>query len=58
MKGKNIMTRCTRTTNLEVHHKNRNVGNGINNAEVLCHDCHVATLLMDYREKNQKILTK
>ncbi len=37
------MSRCTRKQNLEVHHKRRDGGNGLNNAEVLCHTCHVAT---------------
>jgi len=37
------MARCTRTTNLEVHHKRRDGGNDLPNAEVLCHTCHVAT---------------
>jgi len=30
------MSRCTRTANLEFHHKNRNGSNDIENAEVLC----------------------
>lgn len=37
------MPRCTRTSNLEVHHKQRNGGNSLNNAEVLCEKCHEAT---------------
>lgn len=37
------MARCIRTTNLEVHHKRRDGDAGIDNAEVLCHKCHVAT---------------
>ena len=37
------MARCTRTSGLEVHHKNRKGGNDLGNAEVLCHPCHVAT---------------
>lgn len=37
------MTRCTRTTNLEVHHIRRDGGNGLDNAEVLCPKCHQAT---------------
>lgn len=37
------MARCTRTTNLEVHHKNRYGSNDLSNAEVLCHQCHEAT---------------
>lgn len=36
--------RCTRTSNLEVHHKRRDGGNDINNAQVLCHDWHVNTI--------------
>jgi 5-methylcytosine-specific restriction endonuclease McrA len=39
----NIMPRCTRTTNLEVHHIRRNGSNGLDNAEVLCQKCHEAT---------------
>jgi 5-methylcytosine-specific restriction endonuclease McrA len=37
------MARCTRTRGLEVHHKRRDGGNGLNNAEVLCGPCHQAT---------------
>jgi fructose-1-phosphate kinase PfkB-like protein len=37
------MARCTRTWGLEVHHKRRDGGNGIGNAEVLCQSCHKAT---------------
>jgi len=37
------MARCHRTWGLEVHHKRRDGGNGIANAEVLCKDCHAAT---------------
>jgi len=37
------MTRCTRTNNLEVHHKRRDGGNGLDNAEVLCSRCHAET---------------
>jgi 5-methylcytosine-specific restriction endonuclease McrA len=37
------MARCTRTWNLDVHHKARNAGNGLDNAEVLCPTCHEAT---------------
>ncbi|MCF7809595.1 hypothetical protein K9N50_01265 [bacterium] len=37
------MARCTRTTNLEVHHKNRAGGNSLGNAQVLCHKCHSMT---------------
>jgi len=37
------MSRCNSTEKLEVHHKRRDGGNGIENAEVLCHDCHVKT---------------
>ena len=35
--------RCTSTYNLEVHHKNRDGGNGLDNAEVLCQRCHANT---------------
>jgi 5-methylcytosine-specific restriction endonuclease McrA len=37
------MARCTRTRDLEVHHKRRDGGTGIDNAEVLCPTCHQAT---------------
>ena len=37
------MARCTRKYVLEVHHKNRNGGNDLGNAEVLCEPCHEAT---------------
>ncbi len=38
-----MANRCTRTTNLEVHHKRRNGGNGLENAQVMCQKCHAAT---------------
>ena len=38
-----VMARCTRTDNLEVHHKSRSGGNGLNNAQVLCELCHKTT---------------
>jgi hypothetical protein len=31
------------TTNLEIHHKQRDGGNGIDNAQVLCQSCHEKT---------------
>lgn len=37
------MARCTQKYGLEVHHKNRNGGNDLGNAEVLCNPCHEAT---------------
>ena len=37
------MARCTKKTGLEVHHKRRDGGNGLDNAEVLCQKCHEAT---------------
>jgi 5-methylcytosine-specific restriction endonuclease McrA len=37
------MSRCTRTTNLEIHHKNRDAGANMANAQVLCQECHSAT---------------
>jgi hypothetical protein len=37
------MSRCTVTTKLDVHHKRRDGGNGIENAQVLCQSCHVNT---------------
>jgi hypothetical protein len=38
------MARCTRTQNLEVHHRSQTGGNGIDNAKVLCQRCHQITL--------------
>ena len=38
-----FMARCKNTTKLEVHHKNRSGSNGLDNAEVLCQDCHGKT---------------
>ena len=35
--------RCRNTNNLEVHHIRRDGGNGLNNAQVLCSDCHANT---------------
>jgi len=35
--------RCGSDKKLEVHHRNRENGNSLENAEVLCHDCHVQT---------------
>jgi 5-methylcytosine-specific restriction endonuclease McrA len=37
------MARCTRTTNLEIHHIRRDGGNDISNAQVLCQKCHRET---------------
>ena len=37
------MARCTRTRNLDVHHKRRDGDSGLDNAEVLCPPCHEAT---------------
>jgi len=37
------MARCTKTRDLEVHHKRRDGGNGLDNAEVLCQPCHKTT---------------
>jgi len=37
------MSRCNSTENLEVHHKRRDGGNDIGNAEVLCQKCHEQT---------------
>ncbi|NOH00210.1 MAG: HNH endonuclease [Ignavibacteriae bacterium] len=37
------MTRCTRKSNLEIHHIRRDGGNDINNAQVLCQNCHSET---------------
>jgi hypothetical protein len=37
------MSRCSSTKNLEVHHKRRDGGNDIGNAEVLCQECHKHT---------------
>jgi hypothetical protein len=35
--------RCTKTRDLEVHHKNVRAGNDLGNAEVLCESCHANT---------------
>jgi 5-methylcytosine-specific restriction endonuclease McrA len=37
------MARCTRTRGLEVHHRRRDGGNGLDNAVVLCGPCHEGT---------------
>lgn len=37
------MARCARTRNLEVHHRRRDGGNGLDNAVVLCQPCHEKT---------------
>jgi 5-methylcytosine-specific restriction endonuclease McrA len=37
------MSRCNITQELEVHHKRRDGGNDIENAEVLCQSCHENT---------------
>lgn len=37
------MSRCVRKDDLEVHHRRRDGGNGLDNAEVLCQKCHEAT---------------
>ena len=37
------MNRCNSIGELFVHHKRRDGGNDIDNAEVLCHTCHVNT---------------
>lgn len=37
------MARCTATKNLEIHHKRRDGGNDLSNAEVLCESCHIET---------------
>ena len=37
------MSRCNSKEKLEVHHKRRDGGNDIKNAQVLCHECHVNT---------------
>jgi 5-methylcytosine-specific restriction endonuclease McrA len=37
------MDRCPRIYGLEVHHKRRDGGNDLSNAQVLCEDCHAAT---------------
>lgn len=37
------MARCARTRGLDVHHRRRDGGNGLANAEVLCSTCHEAT---------------
>jgi 5-methylcytosine-specific restriction endonuclease McrA len=37
------MSRCTTTTNLEVHHKRRDGEDDLENAQVLCQSCHENT---------------
>ena len=37
------MSRCGSTDKLQVHHKRRDGGNDIGNAEVLCQECHENT---------------
>jgi len=37
------MPRCNNRTELEVHHIRRDGGNGIDNAQVLCQQCHENT---------------
>jgi 5-methylcytosine-specific restriction endonuclease McrA len=37
------MSRCKATEDLEIHHKRRDGGNDIENAQVLCQSCHVNT---------------
>ena len=37
------MARCYNVLGLKVHHKRRDGGNGFDNAEVLCRECHEAT---------------
>ena len=37
------MSRCTSTMDLDVHHKQRDGGNGMDNAQVLCQRCHEST---------------
>jgi len=46
------MSRCNRTRDLEVHHKRIDGGNGLDNAMVLCHQCHVNTC--SYGDSNHK----
>ena len=41
------MAKCTRTINLDVHHKRRDKGNDLSNAEVLCSICHKETSTYD-----------
>ncbi len=37
------MTRCMRTSGLQVHHKRRDGGNRLDNTQVLCEACHQET---------------
>ena len=37
------MARCTNKYVLQVHHIRRDGGNGLDNAQVLCIDCHAET---------------
>lgn len=47
-----MASRCFNTRNLEVHHKRVDGGNGLDNAMVLCHKCHVNT--HSYGDSNHK----
>lgn len=38
-----LISRCTRTTELDVYPLRRDGDNGLDNAQVLCHRCHAAT---------------
>jgi len=37
------VSRCNNTEKLEIHHKRRDGGNDIENAQVLCQSCHENT---------------
>ena len=52
------MARCTRTRNLEVHHIRRDGGSGIDNAQVLCPDCHRKRQVMGHRVNHRFHLVK
>ncbi|MBC8428236.1 MAG: hypothetical protein H8D94_02060 [Candidatus Pelagibacter sp.] len=50
--------RFTRKSILEVHHKRRNGGNSIDNAEVLCQNCHENTSTYGVRGQSPQAFTE
>jgi hypothetical protein len=41
--GEPLISRCTRTIDLDVYHLRRDGDNSLDNAQVLCRPCHAAT---------------
>jgi 5-methylcytosine-specific restriction endonuclease McrA len=41
--GEPLISRCTRTVDLDVYHLRRDGDNSLDNAQVLCRRCHAAT---------------